>query len=115
MAVKILIIDDEPLVLTTMNRALSSVGYDITAVPDAGGFIDAISSSAFDLVITDLHLSGANTQELIKKAKEKNPDIKMMIVSGSSAPPMDEKYYLQKPFRIDELRKKVKEILDEPR
>jgi DNA-binding response OmpR family regulator len=110
MAPKILVIDDEPLILMTIEKALVKSGYDVTTTSDPGEFVNALSSEGADLLIVDLHLGGIDTDALIAKATGMAPEAKLLIVSGSVA---DIKWenYLQKPFKISELRGKVEELL----
>lgn len=110
---KILVIDDEHLILTTIERALSKVGYTVRGTSNVKDFLDALSTGIHDLLIMDLHLGGVDNKELMRKVKEITPRLKILIISGSVIG-LAEKYFLQKPFRIDELRQKVREILDEP-
>jgi DNA-binding response OmpR family regulator len=90
---KILVIDDEPLILTTIDRALSKKGYEVIITSDADSFFEALDNSKADLLIMDLHLGG------------------VLIISGG-VPAYETGHFLEKPFKIDELRQKVREILD---
>lgn len=113
MTQKIIVIDDEPLILMTLEKALARVGYDVTATSSPEEFIKSVESKSVDLLIVDLHIKGCDTEALITKARELSPDVKLLIVSGSilDIPPGN---YLQKPFQISELRVKVQELLDGP-
>jgi two-component system cell cycle sensor histidine kinase/response regulator CckA len=110
MARKILVIDDEPLILMTIEKALSKSGYEVTTTSDPGEFVSAVSTAGADMLIVDLHLGGIDTDALIEKAVGMAPKAKLLIVSGSVA---EVKYenYLQKPFKISDLRSKVEELL----
>lgn len=110
---KILVIDDEPLILMTIDKALTKSGYDVKTTRDPDEFITTLESRGADLLIVDLHLGKVNTSALIAKAQGIAPDAKLLIVTGSvSDITWDD--YLQKPFNITELRKKVQELLNEP-
>ncbi len=111
MAEKILAIDDEPLILTTIERALSKTGYEVTTTSNTEDFMNSLPGG-FDLLIVDLHLGGINTDEFLKRVRDIVPAAKMLIISGS-VPGLQGRYFLQKPFKIEELRGKVREILDE--
>lgn len=113
MSEKILVIDDEPLVLSSIERALLKVGYEVLATTEKEAFMNALISTRFNLIIMDLHMKGIKTDELVDEARKLKPPVKFLTISGS-IPPRDSKYFLQKPFKIDVLRKKVREILDEP-
>ena len=113
MARKILVIDDEPLILTAIETALTKVGYQVTTTTEPGEFINALINEGADLMIVDLHLGSIDTEALIAKAYEISPDLKLLIVSGSVAE-IEWEHYLQKPFRISDLRDKVRELLGGP-
>lgn len=113
MAKRILIMDDEPLVLSTMERALSKVGYSVVTASEPKGFSESFSANPFDLLIIDLYIKGSPVHKLAEMAKGKNPGIKLLFVSGS-IPEVEPENFLQKPFRIEELRERVKNILNEP-
>jgi len=110
---KILVIDDEPLILSSIERALVRVGYEVVAVADMKSFKDALSALKFDLIIMDLHMKDINTKDLAEEAKRMLPSVKFMTISGS-VPSQSSKNFLQKPFKIDVLRERVREILNEP-
>jgi DNA-binding response OmpR family regulator len=109
---KILAVDDEPLIQKTIERALSKVGYEVRTAPDAENFLEALAVENADLLIIDLHLGGINTESLVKKARDISPDSKVLLMSGSIPSPNDP-YFLEKPFRIEELRAKVREMVGE--
>lgn len=109
---KILIMDDEPLVLASMERALKRVGYNVTAVSDKSSFSTALAENPFDLTILDLHIPDITVESLALEARKKNPKMKFIYISGSENT-SGEFNFLQKPFRIDELRALVRKLLDE--
>jgi len=109
---KILVVDDEPLIQKTIERALSKVGYEVMTSHDPESFLGALRKDPADLLIVDLHLGGTDTRDLINNALQIAPGAKVLLISGS-IPRMDEPYFLEKPFMIDELREKVREMVGE--
>ena len=107
---KILVIDDEPLILMTIEKALVKSGYDVTTTSEPDEFIKALSKTGADILIVDLHLGAVDTDALISKATGMAPKAKLLVVSGSVANVRFENY-LQKPFKISDLRSKVEELL----
>lgn len=117
----ILLVDDESTVLTVTRRMLESLGYTVHAF-DSG--LDAISffrdtMNAIDLVILDMimpKLSGAETFDSIT---ELSPTAKVILSSGYS---MDSEAraimdkgcagFIQKPYNITLLSRKVREVLE---
>lgn len=110
---KILVIDDEPLVLSTIKKALDRVGYSVTTTSDIDIFFEILSKEKAPLLIMDLHLGGIKAEDLLRKAKEISPDSRTLLISGSVAG-LPERHFLPKPFKIEDLRLKVREILDGP-
>lgn len=109
MGVRILVIDDEPLILKTIEKALSKSGYEVTTTSSVEEFLSSVSSGGFDLLIMDVHL-GASTRTLLGEVKRVSPEVKILTVSGSVDGSVGSPF-LQKPFRIEELRDKVREML----
>ncbi len=107
---KILVVDDEPLVLEAIDRALSKAGYEVKTVRDGNSCLEALSLQSFGLIIMDLHIPGSSTMELAEHAKAKCPEAKFLFISGGHAP-SDAVHYIQKPFRINDMRQLVGSIL----
>ena len=113
MSKRILVVDDEAVILNAINRALSKVGYDITAVRDGGSCMEALSMGDYGLIIMDLHLPGSSTDELAAHALARCPDIKFLYISGGYGR-KDSVPFIQKPFRINDIRDIVRTIIGEP-
>jgi len=108
---RVLVVDDEPLILSTIDRALGKSGYIVKTTSSADEFLGALSSGTFDLLIMDLHLGGVRPDVLFEKAKGLAPGAQVLVISGS-VDGLSGKCFLQKPFRVDELRQKVRALLD---
>ena len=112
MAEKILVVDDEPLVLSAIEKALSKVGYVIVKAQNKKEFISALRQSPFNMLITDVYMGWNTADGIISEVKDLSPSIKVLCISGSVD--KNRTYpFLEKPFRIGDLRKKVRDILDE--
>jgi DNA-binding NtrC family response regulator len=113
MAVKILVVDDEPLILIAVERALSRVGYVTRKARNMDDLDAALTESPFDLLITDVYLQDETADDIINKVRKTSPSIKVLKMSGS-ANREKSMHFIEKPFTIDALRKRVSEILNEP-
>lgn len=113
---KILVVDDEPLILKTIERALIKVGYDVQCTQDMDSFMLILGemSRPPDLMILDMNLGKINTEHMIEQVRELAPDSRILFISGSFPEIFEDRDFLEKPFRIDELRLKIKEMLGEP-
>lgn len=115
-----LLIDDEPATREVVGMMLEEVG--ITAVPASEGD-DAISlfetkPSRFDLVILDLHMPGRPPLETLRALRAIRPALPVLLTSGSEPPDEVKRAirspamaFLQKPYRLVELRAAVKSLL----
>ena len=117
----ILLVDDEEGVRKLLSAVLHNGGY--TVIEAANG-LAALSvyeknSHKIDLVLTDVVMPQMNGFELGLRLAEKNPDLRILYVSGyrdspiNSPPGEPPKAFLNKPFTPDVLLTKVREVLDE--
>ncbi len=117
----ILLVEDEDLLLEMMETLLKTRGYGVLKAKDG---IEAIElykqhKDEISLVLTDMGLPKLTGIDEFEKLKEINPHIKLIFASGYLDPrAKDEllkagaKGFLQKPYIIEEVLKKVREVLD---
>ncbi len=117
----ILLVDDEEGVRKLESAVLHNGGY--TVIEAANGLVALTiyekNSHKIDLVVTDVVMPQMNGFELGLRLAEKNPDLRVLYVSGyrdspiASSPGESPKAFLHKPFTPDLLLAKVREVLDE--
>ena len=80
----ILFVEDEPLLGELMTEALTDKGFEVRAVPDAGGALRFLLSGAeVDVMFTDIDLGeGMDGVELAKLARELRPMLPIVYASG---------------------------------
>jgi two-component system, cell cycle sensor histidine kinase and response regulator CckA len=117
----ILLVDDEKIVLEVSREMLESVGYRVYAVGSGQEAIALFTGkrNEIDLVILDMIMPGISGGETFDRLREINPGIKVLLSSGYSLNGeaqtiMDRgcKGFIQKPFQIEKLSQKVREMLD---
>ncbi len=81
-AYKILLVDDDPLILKSIGLNLRKKGYQVTSVDSGEKAIELLNKDTFDLVITDLVMEPVDGIGVLKKAKQINPEIMVMVLSG---------------------------------
>ena len=117
--IKILFVDDEDAVRIVGARGLRQKGYDVTDCISAENALEHIEAGEqFDLMITDMMMPGMSGAELAKVMKEKNPQTIIILASGYSEEIARKElagsqdfYFISKPYGLDDLNKKVKEVL----
>jgi CheY-like chemotaxis protein len=77
---KILIVDDEDIVLHFASDALSTVGYKVSATSNQQQALRLVESEKYDFLLTDIRMPGLDGISLAKKALEIDPDIGVMFM-----------------------------------
>jgi DNA-binding NtrC family response regulator len=112
MSGKILVIDDELLILNTVEKALSKVGYSVAKAQNMEELAAALRKAPFDLMITDLHMDEDTAENIIAKVKQSSPGIRVLLMSGGPHKTAADNF-IEKPFKLEELREKVRVYLNE--
>jgi len=79
---KILIIDDEHHVISSLKRFFVHSDYDITSATTGEAGLEKIRNQSFDLVLLDLKMPGMSGMTVLEKALALNPDLKIIIQTG---------------------------------
>mgnify|MGYP001583039320 CR=1 FL=1 len=110
MSGKVLIVDDEKLMRISLESQLKKEGYDVTSIDNAIDGLKIVKSEEFDVVLTDLRLSGISGIDFLKEIKKHNQEIIVVIMtaygtleSAVSAIKEGAYDYIAKPFSTDEL------------
>jgi DNA-binding NtrC family response regulator len=78
----LLIVDDEPAILDYLSRDLVCVGFEVTLTSSGQEAIAKINTGLFDLVTTDLLMPGVDGFQVLKAAKQKSPQLMVIILTG---------------------------------
>ena len=117
----ILLVEDEPSILKLTERILARQGYTVLAArtPGEARHLAAVHASAIHLLMTDVVMPEMNGRDLAKDLQSRHPRLKVLFMSGYTADiivhqgVVDEGVnFIQKPFAIDDLAAKVREVLD---
>ena len=112
--------EDETATRELIARVLVNSGYRVLEASngrDALGFFEQAANHV-DLLITDLVMPVMGGGELARRATQLSPDTKVLYISGFSDDPgvrqgvLQGAAYLQKPFRLDMLNCKIRELLE---
>jgi PAS domain S-box-containing protein len=119
----VLLVEDEDSVRQLVRETLESRGYRVleAANGQAALTLAASHSDPIHLVITDVVMPGLNGHELVQKLQPARPGLKVLYLSGyaqdafpTTAAADSQKTFLQKPFTLQSLARKVREILGPP-
>jgi len=117
----ILVAEDEPSMLEVLRRALEGQGYTVLASsnPIDVCFLAQQHPGPIHLLLTDVVMPGINGKELRERVAALRPGIPVLFMSGYTGDIMakrglleQEIRFLQKPFRIQDLARMVRAVLD---
>ena len=115
----ILIIDDEEDVLDMTTNILSDSGYTVHGFNTGNKGITGYSTHGADLVILDLKMPEMDGRKVFAELKKINPDVAVLFSTGYAGPDLHKEMlamgargYLEKPFVVNKLLAKVREVLD---
>jgi two-component system response regulator HydG len=116
---KILVVDDERMLRAVVARMLTAAGYDVDEAPDGEVAIELIAQRAFDLVLTDLKMTGVDGLAVLRKIRELHPLSEVIVMtaygtieSAVEAMRLGAYDYIQKPFTEQELVVKVAKAVE---
>jgi DNA-binding NtrC family response regulator len=115
---KILVVDDEPDVVSTLIESLEALGYRAKGARNGKEALKAIKTENFDLVISDIRMPEKNGIDLLRDIKTENPELPVVIITGYTlAYPSEQAIregadgYIAKPFRINQIDELLAKIL----
>ena len=122
MSARILVVDDEEIVVRSCLRALADEQHEVEAVRSGAEALERIDAGHYDVVLLDIMMPGIDGLEVLQRAKESHPDIEVVMVTGLSeigtavrSMKLGAFDYLPKPFDPDELVLVVERALERRR
>jgi len=112
---KILVVDDEDIVLESCQAIFELEGFEVMLVPSADEAIKAMKNENFALLLIDVKMPKHDGMYLMEKVKEKWPNVPIIVMSGyytketiKEAFQMGATNFIAKPFEPDKLIKTVR-------
>ncbi|MGE4427828.1 MAG: response regulator transcription factor [Solirubrobacteraceae bacterium] len=115
---QVLVVDDEPAVVTALDRALRLDGHDVSVAEDGIAALDRLGRSPTDLVVLDVMLPGLDGVEVCRRLRADGVDTPVLMLTARDA--LEDRVvgrdagaddYLTKPFALGELRARVRALL----
>lgn len=112
---KVLLVDDEKDFLIALSERMKAKGLEITSATSGEEAIKAVGGEFFDAVILDMKMPGLDGIETLKKIKEVNPDVQVILLTGHAtvdkgieAMKLGAMDFLEKPAEINSLMEKIR-------
>ncbi len=115
---RLLIVDDELSMREFLKILFLKEGYEVVTAESGAGALKEMADTQFDLVITDLKMPGISGIEVLRAAKKRDPEIPVVIITAyanpesvSEALDLGVADYVNKPFRVDDLKHVIESSL----
>ncbi len=111
---RILLVDDEKDLLEWLSVTLEQQGYEVTCAGSGEEALEIFRREPFDMVISDIQMGAVSGIELLRQIKDINPEIIVLLVTAYASVETAVKAlrygaydYLEKPFKLDEIKVKI--------
>jgi DNA-binding NtrC family response regulator len=125
MKARVLVLDDEQRMVDIVGMVLQREGYEVAPFTDGEAALAALAAgepAPFDLLITDLRMPGPDGLEVLRRAREMQPGLPVILVTAHAsvataieAMKLGAVDYVEKPFNNDELKALVRRGVDHTR
>jgi len=120
--VEVCIVDDEQIVCERLQPVLEKNGFLVESFTDSKSARERLSQKKFDILITDLKMAPPDGIELLQYARQRFPDIRVVIITGFATVETARQAmkggavdFIAKPFRLSHLRDLMLKIAKETR
>lgn len=118
-AEKILVVEDDPLMLSALEILLEDEGYDVTTASSGMEAIEKAKGENFDLVVSDVRMAEMDGIETLSNVKQQQPDARSIVITGYASPDIPVQAiklgvddYIMKPFDDRQFVASVKRCLE---
>ena len=122
MSARILVVDDEEIVLRSCLRILSGDEFQVETVQDGRQALQKVEENLYDVMILDIMMPNVDGLEVLRRVKETHPNVDIIMVTGLAqidtavkAMKLGAFDYIAKPFEPDELKLVVQRALERRR
>jgi DNA-binding response OmpR family regulator len=118
---RVLVVDDEPRIVSFVSRALSAEGFQVDSAMDGARGLDLARTGGYELVVLDLLLPSLDGVSLLQELMEARPAQRVLVLSAVSDVETKVRClefgasdYLSKPFSLAELVARIRARLRQP-
>ncbi|MFN3345055.1 MAG: sigma-54-dependent transcriptional regulator [Chloroherpetonaceae bacterium] len=115
----ILVVDDEPLLVEFIKESLELEGYAVETASNGASALEVARQSFPDIVLLDYHLPDMNGVEILKKLREQDSSIQVLILTGHNdvktafeAMRCGAADYILKPFDLESLKLSIAKVAE---
>ncbi|HEX9081512.1 MAG TPA: response regulator, partial [Holophagaceae bacterium] len=117
---RILLVDDEEMILETTGSVLSAMGFEVVTARDGLEALAVVDGDpgGFDLVFMDLTMPRMDGKEAFRALRQRDPDMKVILCSGFTEQDILKTFrgnppsaFVQKPYQVQNLREVLRRVL----
>lgn len=108
---KILVLDDEPIVCKRLKPALEKLGYEVDAFTRSFEAMQQLGQTQYDIIITDLKMEGMDGMRFLQEAKKMAPQTEVIVITGFATMETAKQSFqkgvfdfIAKPFKLSEIQ-----------
>ncbi len=108
---KIMVLDDEPIVCKRLKPALEKQGYEVETFTQSSDAMEQLKHVNYDIIITDLKMKGIDGMQLLGEAKQRSPKTEVIVITGfATMETAKESFhkgvfdFIAKPFKLSEIQ-----------
>lgn len=112
---KIMVLDDEPIVCKRLKPALEKQGYEVDTFTESFEAMEQIKNIDYDIIVTDLKMKGVDGMQLLTEAKRRSPKTEVIVITGFATLETARQSFqkgvfdfIAKPFKLSEIQEVVK-------
>ncbi len=114
MALRIMILDDEPIVGKRLGPAIAKMGCETEFFTDPKKALERIEECAFDIIVTDIRMEDVDGIRVLEKVLSRSPATKVIMITGYATMEVAREAlakgafdFLAKPFKPGQLREMI--------
>ena len=116
---RILVVDDEEIARKNLEHILKKEDYLVMTASNGGEALEMMGASDFDVIVTDLKMEKVDGMDLLERATLKSPGTRVIMItayasidSAIEAMKKGAFHYVTKPFKLDEVRRVVRDAIE---
>lgn len=112
--IRILVLDDEPIVCKRLQPVLEKKGYDVETFYQSEEALKRFQETPFHIVVTDLKMKGLDGMQFLTEVKKTSPETEVIVITGfATMETAKESFrkgvfdFLAKPFKLGEIQEVI--------
>lgn len=113
---KIIVVDDNPILLELLVDTLETIGYEVTGCDGGHKVLEELQQETYDLLISDIKMPEMDGIELLDQVRNQHPGLPVLFISGVESPDIISNTkpdgFLAKPFRITHIEEQIDRLFE---